>query len=45
MLEPVKIMVLDLEVHEKSKGKKTIAKTIQVKATEIVKAKVTVSFK
>jgi ribosome maturation factor RimP len=37
--------LLDLEVHEKSKGKKTIAKTIQVKATEIVKAKVTVSFK
>lgn len=37
--------VLELEVHEKSKGKKTNAKTIQVNAIEIVKAKVTVSFK
>ena len=36
---------LELEVHEKSKGKKTIAQTIQVKASDIVKAKVTVSFK
>jgi ribosome maturation factor RimP len=36
---------LELEVHEKSKGKKTIAQTIQVQASDIVKAKVTVSFK
>lgn len=36
---------MELEVHEKSKGKKVIAQTVSVKANEIVKAKVTVSFK
>ena len=37
--------MLELEVHEKSKGKKTTARIIEVQANDIVKAKVTVSFK
>jgi ribosome maturation factor RimP len=36
---------LELEVHEKSKGKKAVANTLTVEANDIVKAKVTVSFK
>jgi ribosome maturation factor RimP len=36
---------LDLETEEKAKGKKAVLKTITVQASEIVKAKVTVSFK
>ena len=36
---------MDLEIQEKTKGKKSVARTIQLKASEIVKAKVTVSFK
>ncbi len=37
--------VLNLEVEEKVKGRKAVTKTIAVSAADIVKAKVTVSFK
>jgi hypothetical protein len=36
---------LELEVAQKAKGKKPVLTLVKVKSTEILKAKVTVSFK